>query len=175
MSRRAARRKFLLAACVLPGVLWLGSVNEADAHQQQAALTRVLFNGRSGNVEVMHRFLVHDAEHAVRQLLDPEADIIASAPAREQFAQYVIERFSLLGLEGNTLPLEYVGQEIDGIFLWVYQEMPIPVQLNGLSIIHNALRDLWPEQNNLVNIERDGMVQTLNFTGTVEWQSVTFE
>jgi hypothetical protein len=53
--------------------------------------------------------------------------------------------------------------------------MPIPVQLNGLSIIHNALRDLWPEQNNLVNIERDGMVQTLNFTGTVEWQSVTFE
>jgi len=171
----ATRRKLLLAACVLPGVLWLGSVNEADAHQQQAALTRVLFNGRNGNVEVMHRFLVHDAEHAVRQLLDPEADIIASAPAREQFAQYVIERFFLLGLEGNTLPLAYVGQEIDGNFLWVYQEMPIPVQLNGLSVIHNALRDLWPEQNNLVNIERDGMVQTLNFTGTVEWQSVTFE
>lgn len=175
MSIPARPSRPLLTVALLALLTLSALAGEAFAHQQQAALTRVLFNGRSGNVEVMHRFLVHDAEHAVRQLLDPEADILASAPAREQFAQYVIERFSLLGLEGNTLPLEYVGQEIDGIFLWVYQEMPIPVQLNGLSVIHNALRDLWPEQNNLVNIERDGMVQTLNFTGNVEWQSVSFE
>lgn len=175
MSLPSGRSPLLLAICLLHGALLLGTADEAGAHQQQAALTRVLFNGRSGNVEVMHRFLVHDAEHAVRQLLDPEADLIVSAPAREQFAQYVLERFTLLGLEGNPLPLEYVGQEIDGIYLWVYQEMSIPAQLNGLSVIHNVLRDLWPEQNNLVNIERDGMVQTLNFTGNVEWQSVTFE
>ena len=165
-----------LLTCALLAILsWGGLMGEAFAHQQQAALTRVLFNARSGNLEVMHRFLVHDAEHAVRQLLDPEADLIASAPAREQFSTYVQERFTLLGSEGNALALQYVGQEIDGIFLWVYQEMPIPDSLTTLSVIHNALRDLWPEQNNLVNIERDGRVQTLNFNGSTEWLSVSFE
>lgn len=165
----------LLTGALLVVLAWGWLAAGAFAHQQQAALTRVLFNPRSGNVEVMHRFLVHDAEHAVRQLLDPEADLIASAEAREQFATYVRERFILLGSEGNTLPLQYVGQEIDGIFLWVYQEMPIPQALPSLSVIHNALRDLWPEQNNLVNIERNGQVQTLNFQGTIEWLSVSFD
>lgn len=160
--------------CLLPLMLLAGAT-QGFAHQQQAALTRVLFNERSGNVEVMHRFLVHDAEHAVRQLQDPEADLIASADAREQFAAYVRERFTLLGSEGNTLPLQYVGQEMDGIFLWVYQEMPIPASLPSLSVIHNALRDLWPEQNNLVNIERNGQVQTLNFNGSTQWLSVSFD
>jgi len=175
VNLRARQGRPLLTGAVLV-LLSLGALAaEAFAHQQQAALTRVLFNSRSGNLEVMHRFLVHDAEHAVRQLLDPEADLIASAPAREQFSAYVQERFALLGSEGNALALQYVGQEIDGIFLWVYQEMPIPDSLTSLSIIHNALRDLWPEQNNLVNIERDGQVQTLNFNGGTEWLSVTFD
>lgn len=168
-------RRPLLMGALLVLLAWTGLTGAALAHQQQAALTRVLFNPRSGNMEVMHRFLVHDAEHAVRQLLDPKADLIASAEAREQFAAYVLERFTLLGSEGNPLALQYVGQEIDGIFLWVYQEMPIPAALPSLSVIHNVLRDLWPEQNNLVNIERDGRVQTLNFNGNTEWLSVSFE
>ncbi len=145
------------------------------AHQQQAALTRVLFNARSGNLEVMHRFVLHDAEHAVRALFDPEADLLASAAAREQFAGYVQERFSLLGSAGDPLPLHYVGQEIDGPFLWVYQEMPIPDALPSLGVIHDALRELWPQQNNLVNIEHDGRIQTLNFTGDTHWLSVSFD
>lgn len=158
-------------ACVL---LW-PAVQSLHAHQQKAAITRVLFNSNSGNLEVMHRFYVHDAEHAVRQLVDPNADLIASAAAREQFAQYVTERFSLLSTEGSTLPLGYVGQEVDGIFLWVYQEMPMPAAITGLSVVNNVLREIWPEQNNLVNIEREDDLQTLNFTGNTEWLSVTFD
>ncbi len=147
----------------------------AAAHQQQAALTRVLFNVRSGNLEVMHRFLLHDAEHAVRVLFEPDADLLASAAAREQFAGYVQQRFSLLGVDGNPLPLQYVGQEVEGPFLWIYQELPIPAGLTSLGVIHDALRELWPQQNNLVNIERDGRVQPLNFHGTTQWLSVSFD
>lgn len=147
----------------------------AEAHQQKAAVTRVLFNTNSGNLEVMHRFLLHDAEHAVQQLFDPAADILASETSREQFAAYVTERFALLDANGSTLPLQYVGQEIDGGFLWVYQEMPLPETQTTLSVVHNALRDVWPEQNNLVNIERNDTIQTLNFNGNIEWLSVSFE
>ena len=64
----------------------------------------------------MHRFYLHDAEHAVKQLQDLNADILSSEQSREQFAVYVTERFALLGSEGNTLHLTYVGQELDNNF-----------------------------------------------------------
>jgi len=157
------------------GSLLVLSSSPVSAHQKKEALTEILFNTRSGNLEVMHRYLIHDAEHAVRQLVDSDADLLASEAAREAFAQYAIERFALLGDDGDTLDLHYVGQEVDSAFLWVYQEMPLPESLQGLGVIDNALRDIWPEQNNLVNIERDNEVQSLNFNGNIEWLSVQFE
>jgi len=151
----------------------------AEAHQQKAAVTRVLFNMNSGNLEVMHRFLLHDAEHAVQQLFNPTADILGSETSREQFARYVTDRFALLDGNGSTLPLQYVGQEIDGGFLWVYQEMALTsaqfMAMTEMSVVHNALRDIWPEQNNLVNIEHGDSLQTLNFNGSIEWLRVSFE
>jgi hypothetical protein len=53
--------------------------------------------------------------------------------------------------------------------------LPIPAGLTSLGVIHDALRELWPQQNNLVNIERDGRVQTLNFNGTTQWLSVSVD
>lgn len=168
------RGRLLNLTCVLAMLVLSLSAAPAFAHQKKEALTEILFNTRTGNLEVMHRFLLHDAEHAVRQLLDPYADLIASEQAREMFAQYAIERFSLLGDDGDVLELQYVGQEMNSAFLWVYQEMPLPEQMHSLGVIDNALREIWPEQNNLVNIERNGQIQSLNFNGNTEWLSVEF-
>ncbi len=155
-------------------VLLCASQSSVFAHQKKEALTEILFNTRSGNLEVMHRFLLHDAEHAVRLLQDSNADIIADEQAREEFAQYALERFTLLGDDGDSLKLEFVGYELDNAFIWIYQEIALPAQLHSLGVIHNVLRDIWPEQNNLVNIERNKNIQSLNFNGNTEWLSVQF-
>lgn len=168
------RDKSSLLVSVLAMLLLCVGAAPAFAHQKKEALTEILFNTRTGNLEVMHRFLIHDAEHAVRQLVDSDADLIASEQAREAFAQYAVERFSLLGEDGEILQLQYVGQEMDSAFLWVYQEMPLPEKMSSLGVVHNALREIWPEQNNLVNVERNGNVQSLNFNGNTEWLSVEF-
>ncbi len=137
----------------------------AAAHQAKEAVTRVLFNNRTGNIEVMHRFLVHDAEHAVRDIIGTGADILRSESTRERFAAYVGERFTLSDQDGASLPLEPVGHEIEGRYLWIYSETPIPEGLASLSIAHDALRDVWPEQVNLVTVDRDGESQSALFSG----------
>lgn len=149
---------------VLLLILLLGGVLPAEAHQQKSAITRLLFNERTGNIEVMHRFLLHDAEHAVREIFGGDADILASKAVRERFAAYVGRRFELRADE-RPLKLAAVGSEIDGRFLWIYQETPIPDALTSLSIRHDALRDIWPEQVNLVNVERGRDVRSVNFEG----------
>ncbi len=135
------------------------------AHQQKEAITRVLFNPRSGNLEVMHRFLLHDAEHASRELLGESADLLGSATDRDRFARYVHRRFSIQDQHGNAIDLAPVGNEIETRFLWVYAEAPIPEGLQSLTLSHDALRDLWPDQINLVNVERNKTVRSATFVG----------
>ena len=65
------------------------------AHQQKAAITKVLFNKNTGNLEVMHRFFLHDTEHAVQALFDRSADILNSEKTQQQFADYVVDRPTL--------------------------------------------------------------------------------
>ena len=152
-----------------------------DAHQKKEAITRVLFNERTSSIEIIHRFSIHDAEHAAIKLFGNTADIIANQATQQQFSNYVTESFTMKSLATSKtkdisvpLHLTTVGFEVDARFIWVYQETPIPTELNGFSIINNTLRDIWSEQVNLVNIERAKSVRSLVFKGSLEALKITF-
>jgi hypothetical protein len=145
-------------------VLLLLTAAQTSAHQQKEAITRVLFNPRTGNIEIMHRFLLHDAEHAVKKLRNGDADVLGSPTDRAYFSKYVHSHFAIADQDGRGLPLDPVGFEIEGRFLWVYAETQIPENVESLTVSHSALLDLWPEQVNLVNVERDGVVRSATFT-----------
>ena len=145
------------------------------AHQQRAAITKVLFNQNTGNLEIMHRFYLHDTEHAVQMLFDKRADIRNSADTQELFANYVSKRFAIKPLNGEELKLKHVGHEIERIYFWVYQEIEAPKNIEGLTMIHNALRDIWTDQINTVNVEGKGDIRTATFEGNIELLSVEFD
>ena len=146
------------------------------AHQQKAAVTRILFNPNSGNIEVMHRFFVHDAEHAATLIFGQRQTLVESEESRQLFSSYVMNRFAIdVVLEdgsSESLDLQYVGEEIDGQFLWVYQEIPQIDKVTGMTIVNLALRDVWPDQSNLVNVEREGEIVSVTFEGNDEALSV---
>lgn len=144
------------------------------AHQQKAAETTVLFNKRSGQLEVSHRFYMHDTEHAVQSLFDKNADIINSEITQKQFANYVAKQFLVRTLSDKPLALTSVGYEVEGKFFWVYQETKLPLQLNGIKMLNGTLRDLWPTQINMVNIEGKGEVRTLYFSENEDWLITRF-
>ncbi|WP_417665978.1 DUF6702 family protein [Pseudidiomarina sp.] len=155
-------------------LLLIVGVSAASAHQLRTASTTVLFNERTGNIEVAHRFFLHDAEHAVKQLFDKKADIHQLESSRSQFSAYVQKHFQLESLNEKPLPLKEVGYEIDGTNFWVYQETPIVEGLAGLRIRNNALQDIWRSQQNLVNVEGNGPIQSVTFTVQDEWLEVRF-
>lgn len=154
--------------------LLLIATSAVFAHQQKTAISTVLFNPRTENIEVMHRFSLHDAEHAVRHIFGKNADIIGSAKTQQQFSDYVSKRFAMSKEGGQSIPLKSAGFEIEGKFFWVYQETAEPEQLDNLVISHNALRDLWPSQINTINVEGKGDIQTLTFEDSIELLKVEF-
>lgn len=165
--------KWLSVATLLVVTLVASSIT--FAHQQKTAITTVLFNPRTQNIEVMHRFNMHDAEHAVREIFDKTADIISSEETQKRFSSYVGERFHLATQDGQLLELTSVGYEAEGKFFWVYQETSQISDLDMLLVQHDALRDLWPRQTNTVNIEGNGKIKTLTFTENIELLKVEFE
>lgn len=165
--------KFLSRTCA--GLLLLLVASSAFSHQQKTAISTVLFNPRTDNIEVMHRFNLHDAEHAVRHIFGKNADIIDSLKTQQQFSQYVSQRFTMAREDGQLIPLKSAGFEIDGKFFWVYQETHQPEKLNNLVISHDALRDLWPSQINTINVEGKGDLQTLTFEDSIELLKVEFD
>lgn len=151
-----------------------GLVCPVAAHEMNAGLTKVLFNQRSGSIEVMHRFYVHDAEHAVKQLFDKSADLLNSEQTQHIFSQYVSRHFALQQLNGEPIVLTLLGGQLDGRFFWVYQEAPIPADISGLHIKHTALQEIWPAQINSVNVEGKGAIKSLSFNRETHWQLLSF-
>lgn len=166
----------LFALLILVGGLLAPAFLEgADAHARRTAITTVLFNPRTQNLEVMHRFHLHDAEHAVQEIFGKGADILRSDATRLKFSTYVAERFSLRnGDTGELISLSFVGHDVEGKFIWVYQEAPAP-KTRKLEITHSALRDLWHDQQNTVNVEGDFGVKSAVFGGTVEIATIEID
>jgi len=149
-------------------VLVVTGVGQVGAHQKKEALTKVLLNPRTGNIEVMHRFASHDVEHALRQFTGQSTDLLLTTASQQQFAEYVAGQFALAFTSADggrpvTIELAEVGYELEGSFLWLYFEAPTPSHLATLIVEQPALQELWPTQVNLVNIEREGRVRGLLF------------
>lgn len=149
MLRRAALLLLVLSSAPL------------GAHQQKAALTTLRYNPRSDEVEIAHRFALHDAEHAAPEVTGGDA-ILRSDTARQwAFARYVHEAFRLTDDSGAVLPKDLVGVEVDGSLLWIYETLPGEAGPRIARIRHEALLALWPSQENWVNVVDAEGVRTL--------------
>mgnify|MGYP000518901695 CR=1 FL=1 len=156
------------------GLLMLSlALGVSEAHQQKEAYITLLFNDRSGNLEVSHRFLLHDAEHGLALILQGAGDLSVDLGTQKRFANYVQQHFSVRDSADTPLTLSTVGHEVDGKYFWVYQEMTIP-KTTQLKLKHSALHELWPSQTNHINVEKDGWVKSVRLqkADSKRWQSI---
>ncbi len=135
------------------------------AHQQKEAYITLLFNQNTNNLEISHRFLVHDAEHVFARLfvgaeLTLSGDLLGDPASQLAFSKYVESEFSIADADQLVLEPISVGYEVEGKYFWVYQEMPIP-DTQEILIKHRALQAFWANQINHVNVEKDGKVSSV--------------
>lgn len=165
--------KSLLLTCLL---LLSSLLSSSNAHQQKEAYITLLFNERTGNLEVSHRFLLHDAEHGLTLILKGAGDLTTDEATQERFAKYVQQNFSLRDANDETLDLVTIGHEVEGKYFWIYQERSIP-KTSAVKINHSALHELWPSQTNHINVEKDGWVKSVRLQkiDAKRWHSISLD
>ena len=131
-----------------------------SAHQQKIVISTIANNPRTGMLEVSHRVPMHDAEHALHDM--KEADIARNQASRDAFAVYVGNHFRVV-VDGEPLALELLGNEVEGAYLWIYQVTPAIPEGTVLEVRSSILTDIWPSQENRVNLGEGTSVDTLIF------------
>ena len=150
----------------------LAPTGVAYAHQQKQAFSTLLFNARTNNLEVSHRFLLHDAEHILSTLFTEKSDLVQDHKSRDRFANYIQQNFELQTTNKQALELTTVGNEVEGKYFWVYQEMQAP-EPQSLRIKHTSLQEVWPSQINYLNVERNGEVRSVRIDSSQQWYELT--
>jgi hypothetical protein len=65
-----------------------------------------------------------------------------------------------------------VGTELQGKYLWVYQETLITADMEGFYLKMTALQEMWPEQTNHINVERNKHVTSARLHIADSWQYI---
>jgi hypothetical protein len=148
------------------------------ADRQPGSLSTIKTSPGTGNIEVIHRLHNHDAELGVIAIHGDRSQTLDKLEGRARLALYVEERFIVASVTdsdiGPPIALELVGAELDGEYILVYQEFAgrLPARI---AVRNDILRDVFPEQVNLVNISTGGEVRSLTFRADDKWQFANLE
>ncbi|MEE4244863.1 MAG: DUF6702 family protein [Kangiellaceae bacterium] len=157
------------AAILLVVSLFAG---ELLAHQQKETITSILFNSQTNNLEVSHRFYIHDAEHALKREYKKNADIYGDIETQKLFAEYVTTHFAMKDSSEQFIELKFVGAEVEGKFFFVYQETELTDKMDKLSVSMSVLQEVWPKQKNYINIERNKKVSSTLLSKDEMWKTL---
>ena len=160
-----------LRTLIALATVFIVAVGSAFAHEQKSVLTTIQINPRTEMLEVVHRVSLHDVEHAARALGWSVSDILQSQAVQAQFGEMVASQFSVA--TDQELSASLIGQELDGRYLWVYQEAKAPASMMPLVISSTVLRRLWPQHQHLVNVTVDGVVRSVTFANGITQHTLT--
>lgn len=154
-----SRRLALFSSTAL--LLQPQGVHADGAH---AAFTVIEHNANAGTLEVIHRLMVLDLEIALTARTGQTIRIEDTPNIEELIKNYLSDYFSMTTSHGEAINLDWVGAEPMFGSVFVYQEAPIPENLNGLIVANQMLTETHPSQINTVNVTFGGRTRTRMFT-----------
>ena len=149
------RRSLLMfmASCVLVPM-------SALAHRMDSAFTIIDIKS-NGDIGITHRIFAHDLEHTF-DLFDADMGYFTTTEGANVLRDYIEECF-YIKVEKKPLKLSYIGSETDGDLVYSYFESKISPNVKSLTINSKILHGIQAQQNNFVNIHKDGKTHTLTF------------
>lgn len=126
----------------------------ASAHRMNSAMSLIEISPTSGRLQVTHRLFAHDLEGALGA---GSVDMAWFETPRGKAAlrDYCLAQFVLRAPNNRSVPLTFVGIELNGATISVYFEGRRP-RGHSLTIDSNFLQEMSESQVNQVNIRASG-------------------
>jgi len=135
----------------------------AWAHKQKKTLTEIVWNKRDKLLEITHTYHMHDAETALTYVGILAKPDLTSLKERARLALYTVANFMLKNMNNETLDLELIGADIDGVRAYVFQQLSMDTPPENLVISCTLLRGIIEGQINNVDFKVSDTVHSVLF------------
>jgi|GEM_PF-725510 len=149
---------FALAVMVFAAAGW----QQATAHKYYAALSDVTYNAEAGSLEFVHRFFDHDMELALSQETGTRLSFERRDEIEPVLKAYMAAHLSVT-VDGAPIERSWVGYELDGNNLWVYEEVPMATAPRHIAVENTMLMRMFADQVNTLNLTVGAFRQSLSF------------
>lgn len=146
----------------MKSILMLLSFLPMMKHDFHVSITYAELNPSSGNLEISMKVFADDLEEAIRSTSDKDFRLPASndAQADSLIFSLINGHFSLKA-DGRSLPLRYVGRELEQEIIFIYMEVPEIKELKRISIRNSLFFNRFDDQSNIVNIKVKDQLQSV--------------
>ncbi|MEM9329188.1 MAG: DUF6702 family protein [Bacteroidota bacterium] len=134
-------------------------------HPFHISVTEIVHKPDEKVIQVSVRLFLDDFEETLQTFSDNKTLDIMNADKtylNEEVEKYLKQHFSLMGKKPVTL--EYLGLEFDRDVMWCYLEGKKVKSLEALEVTSSIMTEIFPDQENLVHIRREGKVKSLRLT-----------
>ncbi len=152
--------------------LWAGA---AAAHRGHSSLSVVEIDAVTGDLTVTHRLAAHDVEPFLVRLAPDAAPSLDDPDAMAALRAYAGRSFQVWDAAGQAAALTWQAEELsaDDVLLVYRGRLPTPAM--AVRIDSGLLQEGHDDQENQVNVRRNGVTRTVVFRAGSEPQTISFD
>lgn len=143
-------------------------------HEFHSSLAEVHYNPASRSLEVSLRVFSDDLGTAVGKANNRTVKIDESTAHEALIRQYVTSHFALIDGKNARKPLTWVGKEIAVDVTWLYFEIPVSEDPNGMKLQNSMLFESFEDQVNIVNFVYKSQKKTYLYKSDQATQTLQF-
>ncbi|RSK45723.1 DUF6702 family protein [Hymenobacter perfusus] len=144
------------------------------AHTYHASILELRFNPEKQRLEMALKIFIDDLEKDLSKgkAVPVRTDQLSRAQLNPLLQDLLRRSVQLSRTAGKPLPLTLVGLQKETDAYWVYFTAPLPATATGITLRHQLLLDIFPDQMNIVNLDAKGRKQSLLFREGEEQQQL---
>ncbi len=128
-------------------------------------------------IEISCRIFLDDLEDTLRRYTgDDKLDIMSDVSqdvVHHALNSYFLEKLKMK-VNGKSVEMNYLGEEIEGDVMWCYIEVPKIKKLQSLEVESFLLLETFDDQMNLVHMKAFGSTKSLKLYQYNEWGEIVY-
>lgn len=157
-------RAIRLTTVSLLTTLFLFAGSSALAHPFHVTLAEAELDAKSGNLEVALRVKPEDLERALSAMTNRKISLEKEAKVDALILRYLKGALKFSTGKKKAGDISFVGKELSRKALWLYFEVPLKGQLEGVKIENRVFFKVLPDQLNTMNFKQGKKRCSLSFS-----------
>ncbi|MDJ1480155.1 hypothetical protein QNI16_06645 [Cytophagaceae bacterium YF14B1] len=169
MNNSLGKRRFLLTLGLIFSIFILSSFRKHEFH---SSLAEIHYNPTEKSLEVSLRVFSDDLGTALSKENKRTLKVEDNATIDPFIKQYLLRHFVLTDTKNARKSINWVGKEITVDVTWLYFEVPVAEEPNGLKINNTLLFESFDDQVNIVNVIYKSQKKTYLFKSDQTTQTI---